>query len=119
MEKEVSTTLRDIIEEVINQYKTMTETEIYSLDSWCVYAEDIDLGLDSECYIADYPEFDEDEDDEVPVPFVEEKDLELCYRDETIVDVVGACLHQKTDVSIDEVMKALEYYMENDSFLEL
>lgn len=118
MEKEVSTTLRDIIEEVFNQYKTMTETEIYSLDSWCVYAEDIDLDLDSECYIADYPDFDDD-DEEVPITFVEENGLELCYRDETIVDVVGACLHQKTDVSLEEVLKALEYYMENDSFLEL
>ena len=50
---------------------------------------------------------------------MEENGLELCFSDENILDVVGACLHQKADASVDELMQSLEYYMEKDTFLEL
>lgn len=44
MEKEVKTTLRNILLEICEQYKTMSESEIYSSIGWCVYSaeEDID-----------------------------------------------------------------------------
>lgn len=118
MEKEVKTTLREIVVGVCDQYKTMTESEIYSLEGWCVYSAEEDMNLDTECYIDDYPDFDDD-DNEVALPFVEENDLEFLCSDENIVDVIGACLHQKEDASVEEIVQALEFYMENDTFLEL
>lgn len=50
---------------------------------------------------------------------MEQNGLKFCFSDENILDVVGACLHQKRDASVEELMQSLEYYMENDTFLEL
>ena len=118
MEKEVKTTQRNILLEVCEQYKTMSESEIYSSIGWCVYSAEEDINLDTECYIDDYPNFDDD-GNELPLAFVEENGLEFCFSDENILDVVGACLHQKADASVDALMQSLEYYMEKDTFLEL
>ena len=72
----------------------MSEFEIYSSIGWCVYSAEEDINLDTECYIDDYPDFDDD-DNELPLAFVEENGLEFCFSDENILDVVGACLHPK------------------------
>ena len=118
MEKEVKTTLRNNLLEICEQYKTMSESEIYSSIGWCVYSAEEDIDIDTECYIDDYPNFDDD-DNELPLAFVEQNGLKFCFSDENILDVVGACLHQKRDASVEELMQSLEYYMEKDTFLEL
>ena len=68
---------------------------IHQLDG-CVYSAEEDIDIDTECYIDDYPNFDDD-DNELPLAFVEQNGLKFCFSDENILDVVGACLHQKAD----------------------
>ena len=45
--------------------------------------------------------------------------MELIYRDEIIQDVIIACLNQKSNATIDEIVRALFYYEEYDNFLVL
>lgn len=118
MKKEVETSLREIILEICEWYKTMTESEIYALEGWCVYSVNENPNLDAVCYIDDYPDIDDD-DNEIPVSFIEENGLEYYCSDENVIDVVGASLHQKENASVEEMMNALEFYLEKDTFLEL
>lgn len=118
MELRKATTLREIFGYIRKLYLTSGETAVYLDNGWCVYAEDESLGLDSVCYADVYPDIDDD-DNEIPSPFVTEHGLCLYATDENIQDTVTGCLHQKSNASEEEMLQALEYYMENDTFMVL
>ena len=118
MEKKRSVKLSDIIMSVCTLYKASGETAVYLDNGWCVYASEEKIMPETICYIDDYPDFDE-EDNEVYPDFVKENNMELLYRDEMVQDVVMACLNQKDNATIEEIVEALFYYDENDNFLIL
>ena len=118
MKRKQQLKLSEVITYITNMYITKGEKEVYLDYGWCVYSMENNMTLESICYIDDYPEFDE-EDNEIYSPFIVQNNMKLIYRDEMIQDVVIACLNQKRDATLDEIMRSLIYYEEYDSFLEL
>ena len=118
MERGKEFQLSEIISMICSLYKKQGLTAVYQDNGWCVYSSEEDVSLESICYVDDYPEFDDD-DNEIYSEYVLSNNMELIYRDEMIQDVVIACLNQKDDVSLSEIMEALNYYDEYDDFLEL
>ena len=116
MVKNKETNLSDIINYISEIYKTKGEDAIYRDNGWCVYSSENVISAETKCYVDEYPEFDED-DNEIYSDFVKNNNLELLFRDEMIQDVIIASLHQKSDATIEEIINALLYYEEYDTFL--
>ncbi len=87
-------------------------------NGWCLYSNLDEVNLDTVCYIGEYPDIDDDTDEETYPKYVIENDLDFKYRDELLQDVVASAVHDKIDVTTVELMKAVEFYHKNDSFLE-
>lgn len=88
--------------------------------SYCIYSTISDsncLKLDTICYIDDYPEIT-DNDEEVFSEFVVNNSLDLLFREELIQDVVHNVLHQKASATDEEILKAILYYDDKDDFMD-
>lgn len=109
----------EVINELRKKYIDIGEKELYKDNNWCVYSKDDDIHLNSNCYIDEYPEIDDDTYEEKLPEFILNKELELVFRDETLQDVVISALKRKGNISNEELMEAVNYYDDNDSFLEL
>lgn len=118
MERKRRLKLSDIISSVCTLYKAEGETAVYLDNGWCVYSLEKEITSETICYIDDYPDFDDD-DNEVYSDYIVNQNMKLIYRDEIIQDVVIACLKQKNNATIDEIMRALFYYEKYDNFLVL
>ena len=89
--------------------------------SYCIYSQlhdSDDLRLDTICYIDNYPEIIDD-DEEVFPDFVVKNSLNLLFREELVQDVMHNALWQKPSASEEEILKATTYYSKNDSFMNL
>lgn len=88
-------------------------------DDLCLYSSGADDRIrgDLVCYLDDYPDVVNDED-QYSV-FVTANNLHLLYYGEQFKDVMLNALTQKAQASIDEIIEALNYYMENDDFLDI
>jgi hypothetical protein len=108
---QTSITIRQLLDEIMNN------AEIN--ENFCVYLKDSDasLSLDLKCYIDLYPTGDENNED-VFSEFVIKNNLELAYYGEQFIDVINNVRHQKKNAKIEDFVKALNYYSENDTFLD-
>jgi len=106
-----STTIASVIEGV--------QSGSVNIDDLCVYAEEDvdDITLELICYLDEYPTVSGDV--EVFSDFVVSNNLELVYYGQQFKDVVINVLSQKKSASLQEVLSALNYYLENDDFLEV
>ena len=85
-------------------------------DDFCLYGrEDGELALDSLYWVSDYPDVVEDRD--VYPTDVVEQDLQLVYYGEQLFDVLSVALEEKPDASPQDLIEALKYYQEHDTFL--
>jgi len=85
-------------------------------DDFCLYAkEDGELVLDRLYWVSDYPDVVEDRD--VYPTDVVEQDLQLVYYGEQLLDVLSVALEEKLDASPQDLVEALNYYQEHDSFM--
>ena len=85
-------------------------------DDFCLYAkEDGELRLNSLYWVSDYPDVVEDCD--VYPTDVAEQDLQLVYYGEQLIDVLAVALEEKPDASPQDLLEALNYYQEHDSFM--
>lgn len=109
----------EVINELKEKYLKIGEKELYKDNNWCVYAKHGDIYLDSDCYVDEYPEIDDDTYEETLPEFVYKNELELVFRDELLQDVVISALKRKENASNEELMEAVNYYNNNDCFLEL
>lgn len=111
-----------LFEEVINEIKEMYlkdgNSAFYQDDGWCLYAKDIKIKLDSECYVLPYPEIDDEDDTEQFPEFAVQNNLEFVYRDELLQDVIAAAVDEDEDISNKKILKAIKYYDEYDTFME-
>ena len=69
-------------------------------------------------FIGEQSSFDDDDNEIVPEVVVSQG-LEMCYSDERFQDVVRLAFKQKPDASTGEIVKCLNYYAEEDDFLDL
>ena len=87
-----------------------------SSDNFCLYGkEDGVLKLDCLYWVSDYPDVVEDRD--VYPTEVTEQDLQLVYYGDQLIDVLAVALEEKPDASPQDLVDALNYYQQHDSFM--
>lgn len=81
--------------------------------------EDIDDLLEETiCYVDDYPEINDDDEEEYSV-FVKNNNLCNVCSGDILEDVLGNVLYQKgVGSTITDYVAALNYYLENDNFMD-
>ena len=85
-------------------------------DDFCLYGkEDGELILDRLYWVSDYPDVVEDRD--VYPTDVAEQDLQLVYYGEQLLDVLSVALEEKPDANPQDLVEALKYYHQHDTFL--
>ena len=100
--------LADILEQV--------KLEQCTQDDFCLYGNDEgDLALDSRYLVSDDPDVVDDKD-VYPVEVVE-RNLNLVYYGEQLIDVLIVALDEKPDASPHDLVDALNYYNWNDTFM--
>ena len=100
------------LEQIIEQMRVNK----LSSDDFCLYAkEDGELALARSYWVSDYPDVVEDRD--IYPADVVEQDLQLVYYGEQLLDVLSVALEEKPDVSHKDLVEALKYYHQHDSFI--
>lgn len=85
-------------------------------DDFCLYGkEDGELALARSYWVSDYPDVVEDRD--VYPTEVAEQNLQLVYYGEQLIDVLSVALEEKPDASCQDLVDALNYYNQHDSFM--
>ena len=108
MRKHQFFSLADILEQV--------KLEQCTQDDFCLYGNDEgDLALDSLYLVSDYPDVVDDKD-VYPVEVVE-RNLNLVYYGEQLIDVLIVALDEEPDASLQDLVDALNYYNRNDTFM--
>ena len=108
MRKHQELSLEQIIEQV--------RLDESSSDDFCLYGkEDGELALDSLYWVSDYPDVIEDRD--IYPADVVEQDLQLVYYGEQLIDVLSVALEEKPEASHQDLVEALKYYHQHDSFI--
>ena len=86
-------------------------------DDFCLYGkEDGELALARLYWVSDYPDVVEDRD--IYPTEVTEQDLQLVYYGEQLIDVLAVALEEKPDASHNDLVEALNYYQQHDSFMK-
>lgn len=90
------------------------------VEEFCLFTEDecenIEQNLN--CYLDNYPKIDE-MDKEIYSDFVIDNNLKLLMYGDQFEDVIRSILFQKPEASMEEIIQALNHYLENDAFLTL
>ena len=85
-------------------------------DDFCLYGkEDGELALARSYWVSNYPDVVEDRD--VYPTEVAEQDLQLVYYGEQLIDVLSVALEEKPEASHQDLVEALNYYQQHDSFM--
>ena len=85
-------------------------------DDFCLYGkENGELALARLYWVSDYPDVVEDRD--VYPTDVAEQDLQIVYYGEQLIDVLAVALEEKPDASPQDLVDALNYYQQHDSFM--
>ena len=108
MRKHQELSLEQIIEQV--------RVDESSSDDFCLYGkEDGELALDRLHWVSAYPDVVEDRD--IYPADVVEQDLQLVYYGEQLIDVLSVALEEKPEASHQDLVEALNYYQQHDSFM--
>ena len=100
------------LEQIIEQVRANQ----LSSDDFCLYGkENGELALDSLYWVSDYPDVVEDSD--VYPTDVAEQDLQLVYYGDQLIDVLAVALEEEPDASPQDLVEALNYYNQHDSFM--
>ena len=85
-------------------------------DDFCLYSkENGELALERLYWVSDYPDVVEDRD--VYPADASEQDLQLVYYGEQLLDVLSVALEEKPDASPQDLIEALNYYHQQDTFM--
>ena len=108
MRKHQELSLEQIIEQV--------RVDKLSSDDFCLYAKEYgELKLNSLYWVSDYSDVVEDRD--VYPADASEQDLQLVYYGEQLIDVLSVALEEKPDASHQDLVEAMNYYQQHDSFM--
>ena len=101
-----------LLEQIIQQLRV----DQLSSDNFCLYGkEDGELKLDILYWVSDYPNVEEGSD--VYPADASEQDLQLVYYGEQLIDVLAVALEEKPNASHQDLVEALNYYNQHDSFM--
>ena len=108
MRKHQELSLEQIIEQV--------RVDQLASDDFCIYGkEDGELALARSYWVSDYPDVVENRD--VYPTDVVERDLQLVYYGEQLLDVLSVALEEKPEASLQDLVDALNYYNQHDNFM--
>jgi hypothetical protein len=95
------------------------KNESHQGQSFCVYSKDASgsLTASGECFLEAYPVVD-DSDREIFPEFVRKNRLELAFYGEQFEDVIRNVVYQKQSADTKDFVEALNFYMENDNFMD-
>ncbi len=96
--------------------KIMIETRCED-DNFCIYGLDEKLFEDKEYLVSGYPQVDENDNEVYPQDAVT-KGLSYIYSGEQFADVILSVMEQKPSAKNQDFIDALNYYLENDDFLD-
>ena len=100
------------LEQIIEQMRV----DKLSSDDFCLYAKEYgELRINRLYWVSDYPDVVEERD--VYPMDVAERDLQLVYYGEQLIDVLSLALEEKPEASHQDLVEALNYYQEHDTFL--
>lgn len=116
MKKNVKCTIEDVINSVKEKYLKEGESSFYNND-WYIYVADEELLLTTLCCVTAPPDFDDETDEEIMPRFAVENGMDCSILPEIFQDVISNALEQKSDVTNKELINALNYYMDKDSFM--
>lgn len=119
MKKNTKCQFEEVITEIKELYVKYGDQGVQADDDWCLYTKDKEILLTSECYILDYPDIDDDTDEEIFPPEAQESHMDIVYLPELIQDAITAALYQKPSATNNELLDAVNYYLQNDSFMQL
>ena len=86
-------------------------------DDFCLDGKEYgELALDRLYWVSNYPDVVEDRD--IYPADVVEQDLQLVYYGEQFLDVLTVALEEKPDASLQDLVDALNYYQQHDSFMK-
>ena len=107
MRKHQELSLEQIIEQV--------RADESSSDDFCLYGkENGELALDRLYWVSDYP--DVVDNFYVYPTDVAEQDLQLVYYGEQFLDVLTVALEEKPEANHQDLVEALNYYNQHDSY---
>ena len=85
-------------------------------DDFCLYGKEYgELALDRLYWVSNYPDVVEDRD--IYPADVVEQDLQLVYYGEQMIDVLSVALEEKPEASHQDLVEALNYYHQQDTFM--
>ena len=100
------------LEQIIEQVRV---DESFS-DDFCLYGkEDGVLALDRLYWVSDYPDVVDDSD--VYPADATDQHLQLVYYGEKLIDILAVALEEKPNASHQDLVEALNYYNQHDSFM--
>ena len=100
------------LEQIIEQVRV----DQLSSDNFCLYGkEDGELKLDCLYWVSDYPDVVDDSD--VYPADASDQHLQLVYYGDQLIDVLTVAIEEKPDASLQDLVDALNYYNQHDSFM--
>lgn len=117
MKKDCIITLNDFFEERKQLYFEGGTGAVLCDANWCLYTNDDVLNMESKCIISTPVDVDEDTLEEIYPQGVIDNGMGIAISPDAINQVLLNILQQKK-VLIDSFVKALNYYLEYDSFME-
>lgn len=110
LEKRKSYTLSEVIELVSKQRETLENSCIYTTSYTSTASSDLI------CYIDSYPKITDDDEEQYP-DFVIEQNLELFFYGQQFEDVITSITNERKSCTSADIIEALNYYLQNDSFM--
>lgn len=92
----------------------------YTLDNFCLYTKEDESSARADliCYLESYPVISAD-DEEVYPEFVVDNSLELFFYGDQFLDVLRNISTQREKPSVEDFIAGLNFYLENDNFIDL
>ena len=117
MKQNVKCTMEDIINLLKEKYRKEGEQSLCHDNDWHMSAKSGMISSSVSCCITAPPEFDEETDEEIIPDFAVENGMDGSVLPEILQDVIINALEQKKDATNEELLKALNYYMDRDAFM--
>lgn len=91
-----------------------------TLGNFCVYTKEYEAFAKEElvCYLDNYPVISDDVE-ELYTDLVVENSLELFFYGQQFIDVLHNISIQREKPSVEDFISGLNFYLENDNFIEL
>ena len=118
MIKEKSRSFKDIIEEMKDIYLKFGNEKLIEDDDWCIYTVEEKLEPNTECYIFDYPDYDDETGEEILPEYAVKHQMKCVTTFEALQEVIVNSLGQRSDLTVEQLIDAVNYYFDNIAFME-